>query len=256
MGKKTAISWSNSTFNPWIGCTKVSDACKNCYAEEDNKERKWVPAWGTGVPRHRTTPGYWDGPLHWNRSAARTGQRPRIFCASLADVFDNEVPPEWRVDLWQLLRKTPNLRWMLLTKRIGNAHKMLPPDWPFPNAGLMATLENQDVWDRDFPKLMATPAVWHGVSCEPLLGHIHIGNAKPDWLITGGESGPNFRPLDMNAVRSLRDQCARNGIAFHHKQNGGFFSNDNDCLSTASNTRTSRPHWPKCSFYRVTCLEG
>jgi protein gp37 len=135
--------------------------------------------------------------------------------------FDNEVPPAWRVDLWALIRETPHLRWLLLTKRIGNAPKMLPPDWPYAHVGLMATLENQDVWDRDFRKLMAVPAAWHGVSAEPLLGKIDIGDAKPDWIITGGESGAGFRPLDMDAVRSLRDQCARSGVAFHHKQNGG-----------------------------------
>jgi protein gp37 len=94
----------------------------------------------------------------------------------------------------------------------------------------MATLENQEVWERDFPKLMRVPAPWHGVSCEPLLGFIDIGDARPDWIITGGESGPRFRPLDMDAVRSLRDQCSRNGIAFHHKQNGGIRPKASGCL--------------------------
>jgi protein gp37 len=168
--------------------------------------------------------------LAWNRKAAETGHRTRVFCASLADVFDNEVEQAWRDDLWQLLRDTPNLRWMLLTKRIGNAPKMLPPDWPFANAGLMATLATQAEWDRDFHKLMAIPAAWHGVSAEPLLGSIDIGEARPDWIITGGESGAGFRPLDMNAVRFLRDQCARNGVTFHHKQNGGVRGKDAGCL--------------------------
>ena len=185
---------------------------------------------GPGIPRHRTSKGYWEGPLKWNRQAAMLGHRPRVFCASVADVFDNEVLTEWRDDLWALIRATPLLHWMLLTKRIGNAPKMLPPDWPFPHVGLMATLENQEVWDRDFPKLMRVPAAWHGISCEPLLGHIDIGDARPDWLITGGESGPGFRPLDLDAARSLRDQCARNGIAFHHKQNGGIRAKASGCL--------------------------
>jgi protein gp37 len=230
MGENTAISWADITFNPWIGCTKVSDACQNCYAERDNRHRRWVPGWGPGVPRHRTVAGYWRGPIIWNRRAAATGHRPLVFCASLADAFDNEVDPQWRDDLWALMRQTPLLHWMILTKRIGNARKMLPPDWPFPHVGLMATLENQEVWNRDFPKLMSLPAAWHGVSCEPLLGPIDIGNARPDWIITGGESGPGFRPLDMDAVRSLRDQCARNAIAYHHKQNGGRRGKDLGCL--------------------------
>lgn len=153
----------------------------------------------------------------------------RVFCASLADVFDNEVDPNWRDDLWRLIKQTPNLRWLLLSKRIGNAPKMLPPDWPYPNAGLMATLANQAEWDRDFPKLMRVPSAWHGVSAEPLLGPINIGDAKPDWIITGGESGANFRVTEVEWVRSLRNQCAANGIAFHHKQWGGIRPKSNGC---------------------------
>jgi protein gp37 len=228
MAEVSGISWTDATFNPWIGCTRVSPACDHCYAARDNERRGWVAGWGTGVPRRRTKT--WGDPLRWNRKAMLTGYRPRVFCASLADIFDNEVPQEWSDDLWQLMRETPYLRWIPLTKRIGNAPKMLPPDWPFANVGLMATLENQEVWDRDFRKLMAVPAAWHGVSAEPLLGHIDIGDARPDWIITGGESGAGFRPLDMSAVRSLRDQCARNGVTFHHKQNGGVRGKDAGCL--------------------------
>ena len=233
MAETSEISWTDATFNPWIGCTKVSPACDRCYAARDNERRKWVDGWGAGVPRRRTKT--WGDPLKWNRKAAETGYKPRVFCASLADVFDNEVDPAWRVDLWQLLRETPNLRWILLTKRIGNAAKMLPPDWPFTNAGLMSTLENQEVWDRDFPKLMQTPATWHGVSAEPLLGSIDMLPlvkiyGAPDWMITGGESGSGFRSLDFDAVRSIRDQCAEIGATFHHKQNGGFRGKDAGCL--------------------------
>ena len=237
MAEESAISWTDATFNPWIGCTKISPACDHCYAARDNKLRKWVSDWGeVGKPateRRRTKT--WGEPLKWNRKAALTGNRPRVFCASLADVFDNEAPQEWRDDLWQLLRETPNLRWILLTKRIGNAAKMLPPDWPFPNAGLMSTLENQTVWDRDFPKLMALPAAWHGVSVEPMLGPIDIRasvlrHGIPNWIITGGESGPGFRALDMDWVRRMRDQCGDLGITFHHKQNGGIRGKVAGCL--------------------------
>jgi protein gp37 len=235
MAEQSAISWTDATFNPWIGCTKVSPACDFCYAARDNERRKWVDGWGPGVPRRRTKT--WGDPVKWDRKAALTGERPRVFCASLADVFDNEVPDEWRVDLWKLVKATPNLRWILLTKRIGNARKMLPPDWGdgYPNAGLMATLADQEEWDRDLPKLMQTPAAWHGVSAEPLLGTIDMRPAMlrhgfPDWVITGGESGPKRRPLDMDAVRSIRDQCAEYGITFHHKQNGGLRGKDAGCL--------------------------
>lgn len=236
MAEQSGISWTDATFNPWIGCTKVSPACDWCYAESDNNRRKWVEGWGPGVPRRRTKT--WGEPVKWNRKAAETGIPLRVFCASLADVFDNEIDQAWRDDLWQLVRATPNLRWILLSKRIGNAPKMLPADWDsgaYRHAGLMSTLENQEVWDRDYPKLMRVPASWHGVSAEPLLSSIDMRemverHGRIDWMITGGESGPNRRPLDMSAVRMIRDQCTEFGITFHHKQNGGLRGKDSGCL--------------------------
>lgn len=222
MAETTEISWADATFNPWIGCTKISPACDHCYAERDNGRRKWVPGWGPGVPRKRTSPSNWKQPLAWNRRAEKTGVPLRVFVASLADVFDNEVPQEWRDDLWELMRQTPHLRWMVLTKRIGNAAKMLPPDWPFANVGLMATIVNQEEWDRDWPKLRALPATWRGVSAEPLLGPIQMGIDAPDWLIVGGESGPEARPMELDDVRFLRDQCSHHGTAFHFKQFGEY----------------------------------
>lgn len=232
MAEQSAISWTDATFNPWIGCTKVSPACDRCYAERDNSRRGWVEGWGPGIPRRRTKT--WGDPLKWDRKAAETGRPLRVFCASLADVFDNEVPQEWRADLWDLIEQTKHLRWILLTKRIGNFFKMAPRPLP-PNAGIMSTLENQQVWNRDYRRLMDVPAVWHGVSAEPLLGPINMGLmverwGKIDWMITGGESGPGFRALDIAWVRDIRDQCARLGITFHHKQNGGFRGKDAGCL--------------------------
>ena len=232
MAQESAISWTDGTYNPWIGCTKVSPGCDNCYAARDNERRGWVPGWGSGVPRRRTKTA--KDVRAWNREAERTGYRPRIFCASLADIFDNEVPQDWREDLWQLFRETPNIRWIPLTKRIGNAAKMLPSDWPFPHVGIMATMVNQEEYDRDRLKLRDIPAPWRGVSAEPLLGRIILdhANAKAchDWIITGGESGPTRRPLDMDAVRYMRDQCRDLGITFHHKQNGGLRGKDTGCL--------------------------
>lgn len=265
MAEQSKIEWCDSTFNSWIGCTKVSQACDHCYAEAMMDTRMGRVKWGAGQARSRTSAAYWKQPLKWNTqpffqcgdcgwrgtseleamrdvdspkhlvcmnciSGNITPTRRRVFCASLADVFDNQAPDEWRADLWQLLRDTPNLRWMLLTKRIGNAAKMLPVDWPFPHVGLMATMVNQTEWDRDFPKLAATPAAWRGVSVEPMLGPIIIGNDRPDWIITGGESGPNHRRTDPAWVRLMRDQCKRAGIAFHHKQWGGLRPKANGCL--------------------------
>lgn len=230
MAEQSAISWTDATFNPWIGCTRVSPGCDHCYAARDNERRKWVSAWDAERRRTKT----WGDPLKWNRKAAETGYRPRVFCASLADVFDNAAPQEWRNDLWQLFRETPNLRWIVLTKRIGNVMKMIPADWPFAHVGIMATMVNQEEYDRDRLKLSAVPAPWRGISAEPLLGRIILDHkdakANLNWVITGGESGPGFRPLDMDAVRYLRDQCRDLGITFHHKQNGGVRGKDAGCL--------------------------
>jgi protein gp37 len=232
MAEQSAISWTDATFNPWIGCTRVSPGCDHCYAARDNERRKWVSAWGAERRRTKT----WGDPVKWNRKAAETGYRPRVFCASLADVFDNEVPHEWRDDLFDLIRATPNLRWMLLTKRIGNARKMLPHDFSpatFPHVGIMATMVNQPEWDRDLHKLVDINAAWRGVSAEPLLGLIDIGkitSADIAWIITGGESGPQHRFTAQAWVRAMRDQCAERGIAFHHKQWGGNRPKENGCL--------------------------
>lgn len=234
MGENSAISWTDATFNPWIGCTRVSPGCDHCYAARDNGRRKWVGGgdWGPGL-RRRTSAANWRLPLRWDRQAAENGKPLRVFCASLADVFDNEVPDEWRLDLFDLIRRTPNLRWMLLTKRIGNAAKMLPRWWAaggFDHVGLMATMVNQEEWDRDIGKLMELPAAWRGVSIEPMLGPVLIGDARPDWIITGGESGPERRPLAQSWVRSMQAQCEAAGIAYHHKQNGGLRGKEGGCL--------------------------
>jgi protein gp37 len=229
MGENSAISWTDHTFNPWIGCTKVSPGCDHCYAEADFDRRKHRVKWGAGNPRSRTSKGYWRQPFGWNREAAKTGYSPLVFCASLADVFDNEVDPQWRVEAWDVIRRTPNLRWMLLTKRIGNVPKMVPADWPFAHVDIMATIVNQEEWHRDWPKLAAVPAPWRGVSMERMLGPVDIGGARPDWIITGGKSGYGHRPIELTWVRSTRDQCTRNGVAFHHKQWGGLRPKQTGC---------------------------
>ena len=220
MGENSAISWTDHTQNFWVGCTKISPACDHCYAESWAKRAGSPDLWNGSRRRTKT----WGDPLKWNRQATLTGYRPRVFCSSLADFFDNEVDPQWRIDAWGVIRRTTNLRWMLLTKRIGNATKMAPADWPMPHVGLMATLVTQEEWDRDYPKLERMPAAWHGVSIEPMLGPIDIRDARPDWIITGGESGAGFRNTPIEWVRLMRDQCFSNGIAFHHKQWSGLAS--------------------------------
>lgn len=260
MSEHTAISWCDSTFNPWIGCTKVSPACDHCYAARQDAFRKWTPE-GWGGPRRRTSAALWRQPLLWEREheafMLAHGRRRRVFCASLADVFDNDVPPEWRADLFALISQTPHLDWLLLTKRIGNAAQMMflarGGHLPLlPNIWLGATICNQEEADRDIPKLLAVPARVRFLSIEPMLGAINLADMETDggdayldpltawtademtemwgepmpahqridWVICGGESGPHARPMHPDWVRSLRDQCAAAGVAFHLKQHG------------------------------------
>jgi protein gp37 len=164
MGANSKIEWCHHTFNPWVGCTPVSRACDFCYAEAWAKRTGHPELWQG--QRRRTTAANWREPLKWNRAAAAAGERHRVFCASLADVFDNQVPAQWREDLWGLIRETPSLDWLLLTKRPQNIAGMLPAQfdegdrWPerWPNVWLGTTVENQDEADRRIPHLLAVPA--------------------------------------------------------------------------------------------------
>ena len=161
MAENSKIEWTDHTFNGWIGCTKVGPGCDHCYAEQLATTRLGV-AWGAGAPRRRTAPSTWAQPRRWNNRAVKLGIRQRVFCSSLADVFDNEVPREWREDLFELIRTTPALDWLLVTKRIGNAIPMVRRDGAIAGNGtrylpdnvwLGATIVNQAEADRDIPKL-------------------------------------------------------------------------------------------------------
>lgn len=178
MAENTKIEWAHHTFNGWIGCTKVGPGCDNCYAADLSKARLGVP-WGPGEPRRHTAASTWKQPRRWNSKAAKLGIRYRVFCASLADVFDNEVPAEWRADLFQLIRETPHLDWLLVTKRIGNAPKMAEAAGGFPsNVWLGATIVNQAEADRDIPKLLAVQGPrFRFLSMEPLLGPVSLEEA-------------------------------------------------------------------------------
>ncbi|HMV53608.1 MAG TPA: phage Gp37/Gp68 family protein [Rhodocyclaceae bacterium] len=222
------IEWTHHTFNPWIGCTKIGPGCNHCYAERHDA-RFGGGHWGAGAPRRRTSAANWNEPLRWQREAVQSGRRLRVFCASLADVFDAEVDPAWRVDLWDLIRQCTALDWIIVTKRIGNARRMLPADWGggWSHVWLLATVTNQAEADRDVPKLLDMPAQTRGLSIEPMLGQIdlsehglHGGPGQLDWVIAGGESGPDARPMHPQWVSSVRDQCAAAGCAFFFKQWG------------------------------------
>lgn len=189
MSANTKIEWADHTLNPWIGCTQISPGCANCFAKADFADRKHRVVWGVGQARSRTKT--WGDPLKWNAQHeafyAQHGRRQRVFCASLADVFDNEVDPEWRADLFRLIADTPHLDWLLLTKRIGNAREMISeavdsndlPVWPWPHVWIGATIVNQEEADRDIPKLLQVPAAKRFLSMEPLLGPV---NLEPAYL--------------------------------------------------------------------------
>ncbi|AJX77436.1 phage Gp37/Gp68 family protein [Burkholderia pseudomallei MSHR733] len=247
MSENSKIEWCDHTFNAWIGCTKISPGCDHCYAERERASTALRVVWGAGNPRHRTAASTWNNPKRWNARHgeffAKHDRRQRVFCASLSDVFDNAVPPAWRMDLFRLIGDTQNLDWLLLTKRIGNAAAMLCeigldrlPD----NVWLGATIVNQEEAGRDIPKLLAVPARVRFLSMEPLLGPVdlvssgalwsdmngNIVNAPSrglrgiDWVIAGGESGPGARPMHPDWTRSLRDQCAAASVPFLFKQWG------------------------------------
>jgi len=249
MAEKTGISWTRSTFNPWIGCSRVGPGCDHCYAEALDRRHKFGGGvhWGAGVPRYRTSEKYWAEPLKWNKLApesefaGRRGFWP-VFCASLADVFDNEVPSEWRTDLWNLIDATPNLSWLLVTKRIANVHRMVPIHWYHekyfpPNVRIMVTVVDQAEADRDVPRLLQLPCK-NGVSYEPALGPVNWLSMKGrygqssfnkyaldllDWIVVGGESnqsGHEGRLFDIGWAKSTIAQCRDAGVPVFVKQLG------------------------------------
>lgn len=254
MGHLTRIEWADHTFNPWAGCTKVSPGCDHCYAESMMDRRLRRVQWGPGKPRVRTSSANWRKPLAWNAAHAefyaQHGHRQRVFCASLADVFDNEVDAAWREDLFRLIEATPNLDWLLLTKRIGNVARMVTDarshDWLAGQRNVMlgATIVSQEEADRDIPKLLAVSAARRFLSMEPLLGPVDLRLRRParesdrqdmdgycshittaagagiHWVIVGGESGAGARPMHPDWVRGIRDQCRNAGVPFLFKQHG------------------------------------
>ena len=267
MGANTKIEWATHTFNPWVGCTKVSPACTNCYAERDMSNKKNGVIWGAGNPRQRTTPANWNKPIQWNKNAEYDyinwqdetnlgkdlGQfnRQSVFCASLSDVFDDEVDNKWRDDLFTLINNCPHLDWLLLTKRPQNIAKMIPKDWFVKtrhNVWLGTSVENQSYAEDRIPELLKVPAAVHFISCEPLLHEIDITKLckgyeyNLDWIIAGGESGPKARSMNPKWVRSLRDQSIANNIKFLFKQWGewGPASNSSDDVERVGKVAAGR----------------
>lgn len=256
MSADTKIEWCHATFSPWRGCQRVSPGCEHCYAETLSARNPSVlGTWGPNGSRVIASESYWRQPLAWDRAAAKAGERRRVFCASLADVFEDReelVPSRHR--LFRLIKATPWLDWLLLTKRPEIAHRLLPVEARehgehafFPNVWLGVSVEDQQRADERIPVLLDTPAAVRFLSIEPMLGPVDLGPkmccdgrdcacmGKPtdlplicggscdnwiDWVIVGGESGPGARPCDIAWVRSIVAQCRAAGVACFVKQLG------------------------------------
>jgi len=222
MGSYSKIEWTTHTFNPWWGCTKVSDGCKFCYAETLSN-RYGHDVWGPKKNRRLMSDQHWQGPLRWNREAERLGTRYQVFCASMADVFEEHAPEGQLERLWSLIRQTPSLDWQLLTKRPHRIAESLPNDWGsgYSNVWLGTSIEDERVLER-VEHLAGVPALVRFLSVEPLIGPIrHLPLGGMDWVIVGGESGARARPLKKEWVIDIRRQCGEAHVAFFFKQWGG-----------------------------------
>lgn len=226
MGEKTEIAWCDATFNPWIGCQKVSAGCDNCYAETLMDKRYHRVQWGPHGERVRTSESNWKQPLRWAKKAREAGTRPKVFCSSLADVFDNKAPDGARGDLFDLIASTPELDWLLLTKRPENFARYFPTgNWP--NVWLGVTAEDQAAYDRRWPLLREQRGVAvKFISYEPAIGPLRIlgedqHSKMPDWLICGGESGKGYRDMPIEWANDIGWICKANGVAFFLKQMAG-----------------------------------
>lgn len=239
---QTSIGWTATrlddgtvlpgyTFNPWIGCTKVSTGCAHCYAERENERYHWVENWGKGSPRRLTSAVNWAKPAQWAKAAVEAGVRRRVFCLSLGDFLDSEVSADWKASLYFLIddleQKYHSLDWLLLTKRPEQLNPTagfsIPAEWrrdPPSYVRIGVTVEEQ----RYLSRVTELLTWWKGnnfVSFEPALGPLDLGDLGMyiEWLIAGAESGPNYRYTLPDIFRSIRYQCTEEWkIPFFLKQ--------------------------------------
>lgn len=263
MGDKSGIEWTDATWNPVTGCTKVSAGCKHCYAERDWARLQHLPRFAgrafTDVVCH---PERLDHPLRWKKPR-------RIFVNSMSDMFHDDVPDTFLDQVFAVMALCPLHTFQVLTKRArrmrdymsdgGRAARVLDlvrndelgyraggdnlprQSWPFQNVLIGVSVEDQVTADERTPLLLQTPAAVRWISAEPLLGPVNIqsainrmpwkiggGDAGLHWVVVGGESGPKARPMHPDWVRSLRDQCAAAGVAFLFKQWGEWIPYEHD----------------------------
>lgn len=224
MGAYSRIAWTHHTFNPIWGCEKISPGCANCYAATFAK-RTGSDVWGAGRERKTFSGRYWEQPHKWNREAEKAQRRDRVFCASMTDwCLDDQTMKDLLPTLFNLIRWTPWLDWLLLTKRADRIRMSLPQDWGdgYPNVWLGVSVENREHRLPRIDFLREIPARVRFLSIEPLLEDLgDVGLEGIDWVIVGGESGPGHRPMHHDWVMSIRDQCRTSGVAFFFKQSSG-----------------------------------
>jgi protein gp37 len=260
MAKNTEISWTNriltngtiikgATFNPWWGCFKVSEECKHCYAADIATHYGYKDTWGPASTSTRRFFGdaHWQEPLSWNRQAERAGHRHSVFCASMADVYENNpilIPHRER--LWQLIETTPWLNWLILTKRPENILAMSPWHvWP-DNIWLGTSVGLQSRAEERIPHLLQVPTAVRFLSCEPLLGQLDLSPwlSEIQWVICGGESGNSARPMNLDWARQLHLQCSEARVPFFFKQVGGRYHNSGGSLLDGQHSRAMPPESP------------
>lgn len=230
MPRETRISWTDSTFNPWWGCVKISPGCAHCYAAAF-AHRIGQKIWGDDAPRRFFGDKHWNEPRRWNAAAVRDGCVHRVFCASMADAFEEraDLDPQ-RERLFRLIEETPALTWQLLTKRPENVRDMVPSSWlrSWPaHAWIGTTTEDQQRVDERVPHLRLIPAPVRFLSVEPLIEAVTLRLDGIAWVIVGGESGPKSRPFDPAWAASIVEQCRTAGVACFVKQLGSVWSRAN-----------------------------
>ena len=227
MGQTTGIEWCDSTFNPWWGCTKVSDECDHCYAA-DGSNRYGFKIWGHDAPRRFFGDHHWNQPLKWNAEAKAAGVRRRVFAGSYCDVMEDrrDLDPH-RKRLYERIEQTDWIDWLLVSKLPQNFKRLCPPSWidsPPRNVWAITTVGTaKSLWRIDAIK--TAPAAIRGLSIEPLLMDLptigeHLDGI--DWCIVGGESGHQARAMEQDWARRIRDECLSRKIAFFFKQWGEF----------------------------------
>lgn len=255
--ENSKIEWTHHTFNPWWGCMKVSEGCKNCYAETLDRRLGAGQHWGPSSERKPMAEKYWNQPERWNRAAAAAGRRDRVFCASMADVFeDHPQVVDIRRRLFRLILGTPSLDWLLLTKRPENINRLIPElfhaEFP-PNIWLGTSVENQENLITRVPHLIQAPGAIKFLSCEPLLGSLNFSSAinvegidfrKISWIIVGGESGKEARPMHPDWASHIRNVCITLGMPFFFKQWGEYLP---ACQLTDDQVHGPR-YWPEVKF--------